>query len=82
MAHIINRIDIMSRAEARVRQLCCMNNIKKNPVYDYEGINERIEKASLIKCALEADAFERENKIQQSVKANKILTGNYDTRKN
>jgi len=68
MAHIIRQIDVMSRAEARVRQLCCMNNIQKNLIYDYEGINDRIQKAAIAKKMIEADVFERENRIKQSAK--------------
>ena len=73
MAHVINKIDVLSRAEARVRQLCCMNNIKKNPIYDYERIDDSIQKASMIKHTLEADTFERENKIKQSAEARKNI---------
>lgn len=71
MAHIIRQIDVLSRGEARVRQLCCMRDAVNNQkIYDTESILERIQKASMIKRLLEADTFERENKIKQTVQLN------------
>ena len=70
MAHIINRIDILSRADARLRTLSCMSDINKPAViHDAEGIQEKIQKAAVVKKLLEADVFERENRIKQSAEA-------------
>ena len=70
MAHIINRIDILSRAEVKLRKLCCMNDINRpSVIHDSEGIHERIQKAAMVNRLLEADVFERENRIKQYAEA-------------
>ena len=65
MAHIINKIDVISRIEARTKQLCCMGNIKENTkIHDTESINKKIKEAAKIKQQLEKDIFERNNKLK------------------
>ncbi len=64
MAYVINKIDVLSRSQVRAKRLSCMEGVKNCPIVrDSESIKGMIEKVSSVKKIIEADTFEKENKI-------------------
>ena len=66
MAHILTIIPKNIRTSNKVKILSCMGSKAKN-------IQQKLDCAAKVKKQLEADIFERENRIKQSADAAKQL---------